>query len=81
MPGEFRPIPPSNVAPLPGERDPGAYFYVCHGDDLVMLCQHGDAARWKNAVAFTADEARKLGMALMAQADAAEQVADEERTK
>ena len=34
--------------------------------------EHGEAARWKNAVMFTADEARRLGMRLMAMADQAE---------
>ena len=32
----------------------------------------GEAARWKNAVMFTADEARRLGIRLMAMADQAE---------
>ena len=40
--------------------------------DVVLLCEHGEAARWKNAVMFTADEARRLGMRLMAMADQAE---------
>ena len=55
-----------------GGRDPGAYFYVASGADVVLLCEHGEAARWKNAVMFTADEARRLGMRLMAMADQAE---------
>ena len=48
--------------------------YVCgtSGDNVVLLCEHGEAARWKNAVMFTADEARRLGMRLMAMADQAE---------
>ena len=33
-------------------------------------------ARWQNGVLFTPDEARRLGMRLMAQADAAEEVAE-----
>ena len=69
---EFRPAPPAGVQPLPGGRDPGAYFYACSGDNVVLLCEHGEAARWKNAVMFTADEARRLGMRLMAMADQAE---------
>ena len=69
---EFRPAPPAGVQPLPGGRDPGAYFYVASGADGVLLCEHGAAARWKNAVMFTADEARRLGMRLMAMADQAE---------
>ena len=69
---EFRPAPPAGVPPLPGGRDPGAYFYVASGADVVLLCEHGEAARWKNAVMFTADEARRLGIRLMAMADQAE---------
>ena len=69
---EFRPAPPAGVQPLPGGHDPGAYFYVASGADVVLLCEHGEAARWKNAVMFTADEARRLGMRLMAMADQAE---------
>lgn len=70
--GMYRPIPPSGRNALPGRRDPDAHFYVGHGADCVLLCENGVAARWKNAVAFTPDEARRLGMELMAQADAAE---------
>lgn len=40
--------------------------------DCVLLCERGDAARWRGAVMFTADEARRLGMRLMAMADQAE---------
>ena len=69
---EFRPAPPAGVQPLPGGRDPGAYFYVASGADVVLLCEHGEAARWKNAVMFTADDARRLGIRLMAMADQAE---------
>ena len=69
---EFRPVPPPEVDALPGGRDPNAYFYVASGADIVLLCEHGEAARWKNAVMFTADEARRLGMRLMAMADQAE---------
>ena len=69
---EFRPVPPAGVESLPGRRDPDAYFYVASGADVVLLCEHGEAARWKNAVVFTADEARRLGIRLMAMADQAE---------
>ena len=69
---EFRPVPPPEVDALPGARDPNAYFYACSGDNVVLLCEHGEAARWRNAVMFTADEARRLGMRLMAMADQAE---------
>ena len=71
-PLEFRPIPPSGVEALPGGRDPDAWFYVAAGQDCVLLCEHGDAARWRGAVMFTADEARRLGMRLMVMADRAE---------
>lgn len=69
---EFRPVAPVGADPLPGGRDPDAYFYAASGQDVVLLCEHGEAARWKNAVMFTADEARRLGMRLMAMADQAE---------
>ena len=70
--GQFRPVPPAGVESLPGRRDPDAYFYVASGAHVVLLCEHGEAARWKNAVVFTADEARSLGIRLMAMADQAE---------
>ena len=38
----------------------------------VLMCEHGEAARWRGAVMFTADEARRLGTRLMAMADQAE---------
>ena len=79
MSGEYRPIPPGGRDALPGHRDPSAYFYVGHGADCVLLCENGVAARWPDAVAFTPDEARRLGMRLMAQADAAEVVAERDR--
>ena len=52
---------------------PCAYFYVAdgpHGSDIILMCKNGEVTRWRNAV--TPDEARRLGMQLMAQADAAE---------
>ena len=75
--GEFRPCPPSGADVLPGLRDPHAYFYIAHGADCVLLCNSGQVARWRNAVVFTPDEARRMGMQLMAQADAAEALAGE----
>lgn len=75
--GAFRPYPPSGTDALPGRRDPHAYFYVAHGADCVLLCNSGQVARWRNAVVFTPDEARRLGMQLMAQADAAEALSGE----
>ena len=74
--GEFRPVPPTGAAALPGHRDPDSYFYVGHGAGCVLLCEYGGVARWQNGVLFTPDEARRLGMRLMAQADAAEEVAE-----
>ena len=56
----------------PAGATPARTFYVASGADVVLLCEHGEAARWKNAVMFTADEARRLGMRLMAMADQAE---------
>ena len=76
--GEYRPCPPSGADVLPGLRDPHAYFYIAHGADCVLLCNSGQVARWRNAVVFTPDEARRLGMRLMAQADAAEALAGED---
>lgn len=46
-------------------------------NDYVLLCEHGQAARWRNAVMFTADEARRLGMRMMAMADQSEMTEDE----
>ena len=71
-PFAFRPYPPSGVEELPGSRDPGAHFAVAFGADCVLLCDYGHAARWRGAVLFTADEARRLGMRLMVMADRAE---------
>ena len=71
-PLEIRPFPPPGMEALPGGRDPDAYFYVAAGADCVLLCERGDAARWRGAVMFTADEARRLGMRLMVMADRAE---------
>lgn len=51
--------------------------YAVSGDGCVLLCEHGQAARWRNAVMFTADEARRLGMRLMAMADQSEMTEDE----
>ena len=68
----FRPVAPSGMEALPGGRDPDAHFYVAAGADCVLLCERGDAARWKNAVMFSSDEARRLGMRLMSIADQAE---------
>ena len=49
--------------------------------DCVLLCEYGDVARWKNGAVFTPDEARRLGMRLMAQADAAERADEPDRGK
>ena len=75
---QFRPWPPKGADELTGRRDPRAYFYVAHGADCVLLCEYGEVARWRNAAPFTPDEARRLGMQLMAQADAAEALAGED---
>lgn len=77
--GEFRPFPPAGADALPGHRDPDSYFYVAHGADCVLLCEYGDVARYKNGAVLTPDEARRLGWWLMAQADAAEEVAETDR--
>ena len=71
-PFEFRPFTPPGVDALPGGRDPYAHFYVASGAGCVLMCEHGEVARWRGVVMFTADEARRLGTRLMAMADQAE---------
>lgn len=48
------------------------YVYVGHGLDCVLVCEHGDIPKWRNAFALTPDAARRLAGILTEQADAAD---------
>lgn len=44
------------------------FLYVGHGADCVMLCEHGDIPRWRNAIVMSPEEAIRLGEELIVQA-------------
>lgn len=67
--GQFRPIPLTTADRLPGDRSASRRFSVICGPNKVRLWASSErTVGW----VFSPDEARRLGMELMAQADAAE---------
>ena len=56
-----------------GASHPDAYLYVGAGSDTVLLCDK-ETPKWRNAIALTPDNARKLATALNRMADQAEEV-------
>ncbi len=64
--------------PVMGGDEVGAWLYVASGDSVVLLCEHGDAPRWRNAMGLTPDAARKLGNALIAMAWQADHPGEDE---
>ena len=48
----------------------GGRAYVGHGEDIVLLAFTQEVGWWRNSVAFTPDQARRLAGILIAQADA-----------
>lgn len=68
--GQFRPTPLDKADALPGHRSATWHFEVGCGLDCVGLWSSAESVGW----VFSADEARRLGMRLMAMADQAEEL-------
>lgn len=57
--------------------DGRGYVYVAHGADCVLLAEI-EVPKWRNAVLFSPEQARRLGMALIEQAARADEDEQEE---
>lgn len=71
--GQFRPIAEAPVDVLPGDRSGSRHYeVVAHFEHVLLVGYTGHHTR-VSEVFFSPDEARRLGMQLMATADQAEE--------
>jgi hypothetical protein len=64
---------PKPLSDLQAECFGGGRAYVGHGEDIVLLAFTQEVGWWRNSVALSPEQARRLAAILTAQADATEE--------